>query len=68
MKVAAKLDKANNAIVFNVSTDKFVPKYLYYLCEKILTIDNNIVDWQDWFVQLTDTRISIAQLKNMSEW
>jgi len=68
MNAAFGLDPVEKVMTLNVSTDMLIPKYLYYLCEKILTIDLNISDWQDWSIQLTDTCVPIKQLKNMEEW
>ncbi|MDR0883635.1 MAG: hypothetical protein LBN05_03395 [Oscillospiraceae bacterium] len=63
-----KLDSKNKIVFLDFPTGMIIPKYLYYLCQKILEIDRGIEDWQDWTVRLTDALVSIKSLKDMDEW
>ena len=68
MTAEVRLNKVKKVAAFSLSTEKIIPKYLYYLCEAILAVDQKILDWQEWSVQLTDVCVSIKQLKDMGEW
>ena len=68
MTATLELEPIEKVINLNISIDKVFPKYLYYLCEKILEMDYGIEDWQDWSVQLTNALVPIKKLKDMDKW
>ena len=63
-----EINPVSKVVMINIATDSVHPGFLYYMCEYILTSHFSVDDWQDWFVQLTDIRVQVHRLKNMTEW
>ncbi len=69
MIVTLRIDGLDKVMSLEVSKERVYPKFLYYLCEKILAVDHKVDDWQKWSIKLRDTDcFVIIQLQSMDNW
>ena len=68
ISIRITVEPVSKVLVFHSRKCEVIPKYLYYLCTKLLEENQNIEDLQNWSVHIENTFIPIKQLKYMDDW